>query len=338
MYRRFLNNDDYLSIITQDALSQLVRKNENRYIQAEQAAEASITDYLSENFEIERELEVGKRIQEYNRGISYPPGAYFYFEGQICEVIQAINGFKAPTMWTYWKEYEGDVDPKSIPPYSQLNNYQPGDLINYLGVVYICEIRNGFDFGDIRIPCANIWELATTYQWEAIPYNLWDVVEYEGQFFALVSTNDFDPLVNPMESDCWGLIGDYDNTIDTYEVSEHEYVVYQGTVYYPVVNPNADAPEFGKNIRLHDPRNYNLKKHMVQLALYELHKLISPNNISSVRVDDYEHSMLWLKDASRLKLNPQIPRKIDNKKEPLTDWQMATFQTSYDPYQNPWQV
>ena len=42
MYRRFLNNDDYLSIITQDALSQLVRKNENRYIQAEQAAEASI--------------------------------------------------------------------------------------------------------------------------------------------------------------------------------------------------------------------------------------------------------------------------------------------------------
>ena len=59
MYRRFLNNDDYLSIITQDALSQLVRKNENRYIQAEQAAEASITDYLSENFEIEQGMFYG---------------------------------------------------------------------------------------------------------------------------------------------------------------------------------------------------------------------------------------------------------------------------------------
>lgn len=57
---------------------------------------------------------------------------------------------------------------------------------------------------------------------------------------------------------------------------------------------------------------------MVQLSLYELHKLISPNNISTVRIDDYDHSMQWLKDASRLKLNPQIPRKIDNKKEPLT--------------------
>lgn len=74
---------------------------------------------------------------------------------------------------------------------------------------------------------------------------------------------------------------------------------------------------------------------MVQLALYELHKLISPNNISTVRVDDYEHSMQWLKDANRLKLNPQIPRKLDEKKLPLTDWQMATFQTEYNPYNNP---
>ena len=117
-----------------------------------------------------------------------------------------------------------------------------------------------------------------------------------------------------------------------------QYVEYKGKIYYPIINPNADVPELERNIRYHDPRNYNLKRHMVQLSLYELHKLISPNNISTVRIDDYDHSMQWLKDASRLKLNPQIPRKIDNKKEPLTDWQMATFQTSYDPYQNPWHV
>jgi len=35
--------------------------------------------------------------------------------------------------------------------------------------------------------------------------------------------------------------------------------------------------------------------------------------------------MQWLKDASRLKLNPQIPRKIDNKKEPLSDWQIGNL-------------
>ena len=53
MYRRFLNQKDYLSIITDSALAQLVRNNENRFIQAEQAAEASIIDYLSENYEVE---------------------------------------------------------------------------------------------------------------------------------------------------------------------------------------------------------------------------------------------------------------------------------------------
>jgi hypothetical protein len=55
-----------------------------------------------------------------------------------------------------------------------------------------------------------------------------------------------------------------------------------------------------------------------------------------VRIRDYEDSMKWLSDAARLKLNPQIPRKLAEDKKPVTDWQMATFQTDYDPYKNPW--
>ena len=219
-----------------------------------------------------------------------------------------------------------------------MKNYRPGDVIKFLGRAYICDIANGIDFNDIRIPEVNAWEMVDTYKWDTVPYNEWEVVEYEGKFFTLLTTDNYDCLVNPMESDCWGMIGEYDPSLNSYELSEHEYVEYKGKIYYPIINPNADVPELERNIRYHDPRNYNLKRHMVQLSLYELHKLISPNNISTVRIDDYDHSMQWLKDASRLKLNPQIPRKIDNKKEPLTDWQMATFQTSYDPYQNPWHV
>ena len=56
MYRRFLNKNDYLGIITEDALSQLTRGKDICFVQAEQAAEASIMDYLTENYEIEREL------------------------------------------------------------------------------------------------------------------------------------------------------------------------------------------------------------------------------------------------------------------------------------------
>ncbi len=338
MYRRFLNDNDYLGIITETALSQLVRGDTSRYEQAEQAAEASIVDYLSENYEIENELNRGKYIFDYDRKISYPIGSHFYLDGKICEVIRAINGYKTPSAIEYWKEYEAMIDIDSIAPYSQMKDYHVGDLVRWQSLVYECINDNGFDFNDIRIPSIKAWEEVETSEWSAIHYLPWEVVKYNDQFFALISDENYDELVNPMDSDCWGLIGDYDKELDTYELSTHEYVVYEGKVFYPVINPNADAPKLEKNICYKDPRNYNLKRHMVQLSLYELHKLISPNNISTVRVDDYTHSMQWLKDASRLKLNPQIPRKLDKQKEPVMEWQMATFQTSYDPYLNPWQI
>jgi hypothetical protein len=73
-------------------------------------------------------------------------------------------------------------------------------------------------------------------------------------------------------------------------------------------------------------------------AVYELTKLIVPNNVSAVRMRDYEDSMKWLNDAAKVRLNPLIPRKVDGTKKPVTDWQLATFQNDYDPYRNPWMV
>ena len=75
---------------------------------------------------------------------------------------------------------------------------------------------------------------------------------------------------------------------------------------------------------------------MVRLAVYELTKLIAPNNVSVVRIRDYEDSMKWLNDTVRLRLSPQILRKLDEIKKPVTDWQLATFQTDYNPHRNPW--
>lgn len=342
MYRRFLNNRDYLSIITEEALEQLTRGDEQRFEQAEQAAEASVVDYLTENYEIEKELDKGKFLFEYNKNITYPVGSHFYLDDQICEVIKAINGHQRPTPNTYWVEYDGLSDTSKVAPYSQMLTYQPGDLVIYGTRVYQCQVAHGYDFGDIRIPGVTIWETVDyvdwVTDWESVEFVEWSVVRYEGNFFALLTLENFDMVVNPMESDCWGMIGDYDDSLDTYELSEHEYVVYDGNVYRPVANPNAETPVVGVNVAYNDPRNYNLKRHMVQLALYELHKLISPNNISSVRLDDYDHTMQWLKDANRLKLNPQIPRKRNCKGEEVLDWQLATFQTDYNPYQNPWHI
>lgn len=134
------------------------------------------------------------------------------------------------------------------------------------------------------------------------------------------------------------MVGDYDATYQ-YEFSDHEYVVYNNKVYVPSMSVNADVLKEGYNIQESDPRNANVKKHMLRLAVYELHKLISPNNVSSARITDYETSITWLRDASRLKINPHIPRKLDeDDNKPVTEYAIATFARDYDPNKNPWQI
>lgn len=337
MYRRFLNNSDYLGIISQEALNQITRGNSDRFIQAEESAEMSIIEYLSENYEIEKELAKGKYIAEYESRITYPVAAHIYYDDQIYEIIRSVSGYKVPADIVYWEESSDfNVEMKNISSYSQFNTYYPGDTVLYNSVLYKCIAENGYKFNDIRIPLVNGWTEASFKEWQPTDYNLWDVVRFDGVFYTLISLAEFDNNINPFDSDNWGAIANYTSDYNKYELSDHEYVVYKGKVFYPEIDVNADIVEVGKQLSVHDPRNYNLKKHMVRLAIYELTKLIAPNNISVVRIRDYEDSMKWLSDASKLKLNPQIPRKLDDEKKPVTDWQLSTFQTDYDPYKNPW--
>lgn len=336
MYRRFLNNNDYLAVITPEALSQLTRGNDERFAQAEEAAEISMIEYLSENYEIEKEFAKGKYIAAYDRRITYPVGVHIYFDGQIHQVIRSICGYRQPATTAYWEETTDTIQPENIPQYSQFATYYPGNAVVYNDVPYVCLAENGYKFGNIRIPMVFGWMEVQTAAWQPVDYRLWDVVEYQDSFYTLVSLDDFDNNIDPLQSGNWGAIADYDPEYNTYELSGNEYVVYEGRVFCPEIDVNADIPVVGTNLALHDPRNYNLKKHMVRLAIYELTKQIAPNNVSVVRMRDYEDSMKWLNDASKLRINPQIPRRLGEDKKPVTDWQMATFQTDYDPYKNPW--
>ncbi|MFR9591863.1 MAG: hypothetical protein SNG27_05635 [Rikenellaceae bacterium] len=340
MYKRFLNNSDYLGVITPEALSQMIRGEEDRFSQAEQSAEMSITEYLSENYEIEAEFNRGRYIAPHNRRITFPVGAYIHYDGRIYEVIRSMSGYKVPAIVEYWEEYvDMSTEPIQISNYSQFGTYHIGDLVMFNDVAYKCVADNGYKFGDIHIPMVNGWNEVETPEWQPANYDLWRVVSYDSAFYTLMSLDDFDNNITPYKSDCWGMIADYDPEHNEYNLEGHDYVVFNGKVFYPAMDVNSDVPIIGHNIAIGDPRNYNLKKHMVRLAIYELTKTIAPNNVSQIRMRDYEDSMKWLNDASKLRLNPQIPRKLsgtDN--QPITDWQLATFQTNYDPYKNPWMV
>ena len=339
MYKRFLNDNDYLGIITPEALAQLTRGESERFIQAEQSAEMSITEYLSENYEIEQEFNKGKYIAEHNRQITFPVGVHINFDGRIYEVIRSMSGYKIPSTKEYWLEHiDINLIPEQIARYSQFATYYVDDIVLYNDIAYKCINDNGYKFSDIRIPMVYGWLEVETTEWQPVNYKQWCVVSYEDVFYTLMNIKDFDNNINPFDSDCWGAIADYDATYNDYNLEGHEYVTYNDKIFRPGMDVNSDVPIVGHNIALGDPRNYNIKKHMVRLAVYELTKLVAPNNVSVVRMRDYEDSMKWLNDASKLRLNPQIPRKLADNNQPITDWQLATFQTNYDPYKNPWMV
>ena len=130
MYRRFLNNNDYLGLITPEALAQLTRGNEERFLQAEESAEKSLVERLSENYEVEQELAKGKYIAPYDRCITYPVGVHIYYDGQIHEVIRAVSGYTAPANEPHWAENPFcNQEQPGLKSYSQFGTYYPGDEV-----------------------------------------------------------------------------------------------------------------------------------------------------------------------------------------------------------------
>ncbi|NDW10987.1 hypothetical protein D0T56_15150, partial [Dysgonomonas sp. 520] len=231
----------------------MTRGNEDRFIQAEESAEMSIIEHLSENYEIEKELNKGKYIAGYNRAITYPVGVHIYFEDKIHEVIRPISGYKAPADVDYWEEHvDINLDQNTVSHYSQFQTYYKNEVVFYNGVLYKCLVENGFKFDNIRIPMVNGWLEAEYEEWQPVDYTLWDIVLFDGDFYTLLSLNDFDNNINPLDSDNWGAIANYDPDHNDYELSGHEYVVYNGKMFHPEIDVNADIPEVGKNLTLND--------------------------------------------------------------------------------------
>lgn len=376
VYHRFLTNRDYYCIATGEHMKQLIRDVPERFPQAEQRAEMQMLEYLDQYYEIEKVLAVGKNIREYSPYVSYPVNTWIKKDEEIFKTLMRINGYKKPTKLEYWRQVVDFVDPRLIDhahKYSQLRMYPKGEIVKFGTEYWQCMIPHGFEKGDIHMPGVKAWREAEIIPWE--PNMEWEkdqVCSYNGQFYqylgestesepdATTSTPEETlsdevgeepinpeppieepiPVLTPEDDDCWGLIGDYFEELE-YDYSEdaHDYVVAEGTVFYPVLNPNPDKLVEGVNITKDDPRNANIVAHMSRIALYHLHSIISATNIPETRRWAYEDSIQWLYNASKFKINPQLPRKHERDScLPKVDWACSTFQRDYDPYENAWLI
>lgn len=346
-YLRFLTDNDYISLVTEEHWKQLIRDKHDRIIQAEQRAEMNMLEYLDQYYEIEGVLAMGKGIREHNVAVSYPSQIWLQKDGEIYRTLTALNGYKKPTKIVYWKKMVDFVDPnimEAAKKYSQLRMYAKGEVVIFGTEYWQCLIPHGYESNEIHIPGAMAWQEVEVSPWE--PMLSWkkdNVCSFNGNFYQYLPEStpvDEETALNPEEDDSWGMIGEYSSDLE-YDYSEgvFDYVVCEGSVFYPIMNPNADAFEEGVNVMKDDPRNVNVVAHMSRIALYYLHQLISPTNISETRKWAYEESMLWLYNASKFKINPQLPRKREQDTgNTRVDWALATFQKSYDPNENSWLI
>lgn len=374
-YLRFLTNKDYDAVATKEHMHQVLRDIPDRIIQAEQRAEMQLLEYLDQYYEIEKVLAVGKNIRPYNHFVCYPSHIHIIHNHEIFKTLTAVNGLKRPTAKIYWKHLVDFIDPCLLDhaqKYSQLKTYAKGDVVRFGTEYWQCEIPHGYEAGEIHLPSGEPWKEVQVTEWEPnMEWQLNQVCSYEGNFYQYLYDITNSPGTTPDESfdegmnmpdgdgkevdsapksddgilppdtdDKWGLIGEYSEELE-YDYSEdsHDYVVAEDKVFVAIMNPNADKLEVGENIVREDPRNANVVSQMVRLSYYHLNSIIAPTHVPETVRWGYEDVMMWLHNASKFKINPQLPRKHERDSHmPKVDWACETFARDYNPNENPWLI
>lgn len=361
-YTRFLTNKDYCSLVTEEHWRQIVRDVPERIPQAEQRAEMQMREYLDQYYEIEKVLAVGKNIREYNHNVTYPGQVWIVWNDEVYKTMTRVNGIMRPTKTKYWKQMLDFINPLLIDharKYSQQRAYSKGDVVKFGTEYWQCVTPHGIDTGEIHIPGVEAWKEVEATPWEpGLEWKKDDVCSYEDNFYQYLGdveagegggeetvpeeggADETDGLLPPTEDEKWGLIGGYSDEYEyAYGEDSNDYVVCDGSVFRALINPNADKLEEGVNVTRDDPRNPNVIAHMTRIALYHLHSIISPTNISETRRWAYEDSIQWLYNASKFKINPQLPRKRESDScLPKVDWALATYQRDFNPDENAWLI
>lgn len=276
-YARFLNTGDYLGVMNKEHLNQVSNNlNENNFIKAERNAESCILEYMTTNYKIEEALNVGKSIYQYDKKITYPKGVYFEFGGNIVKSLISIVGVVVPESEPHWTEdTPSEEEMAGYVPFSQLLEFYVGDKVVDGDRYFTCLISCGYSFNNVRIPSAELG---------------WEKVD-----FASLTEEE--------------IAGTYEFDFDRNDYETNTLVAYNDEYYRAVGVVNFDVPELGVNLKEDDPRSVSICKHFTQLAVYELYKKVSPNNISHTVMTDYEASTKWLEKCNKMSINPGVERR-----------------------------
>lgn len=315
----YLRLKDYYAYIQSDNLRQVIRNDDSLRIQGELGAQAKITEYLMQKYDLD---------EEFTDTVAYSPSAN-YKAGQLVDLnfplynptatyavndVATINGLSYicttailtpeafdPAHWDLLgNQYDLFNIPAPYPEFNYQNNYVKGDVVYYKGRVYmaaqnsvILDQNTALQYGTYsNLPYNNSFP-GSAYglqQWgSGVPYS----------FTGLLPTD------TPADFAAW-------SSVTVYTAGNRvsfDSKIWQAIANNTNVQPGTDITKWQPVSWLAgDNRNPNILEYYVAITLYKLHAAIAPRNIPDLRVKLYDDAIKELDKYADGRITLDLPK------------------------------
>ena len=276
------------------------------------------------------EIPEGFTAEPYNPDYSHYVGSIVSYDNGLFFECMISNGISAeygedsiispiPVRW------EETIDGTDSTIFDINKKYVVGDIVEKNGVFYEC-IVDSSESGLNAYPDTKFWQQTTISPWiNATDYSSYvageDIISENGLDYIILDPSLTVVGETPQDSielnkGAWKeiIIHSYERC-QRYDIGEEfdGYVSFEDDYYFVseqdnvfINSPEDDSFLFSPS---KDPRNRNIVKIMVELVLFQLHSVAVPDNIPTVRMVNYEKANESLEKFSKMKANPNIPRK-----------------------------
>ena len=306
----YLRLKDYYQFIQSDNLQQVIRADDSLRLAAENGAQAKITEYLVQKYDLAEEFTdtlVYSFTKNYLAGmlidLNFTPysSTLLYalnsttLNGGLSYICTTPITVAEPFTVSHWKLLGSQYDlfnvsyPATLFDYQ--TNYRKNDLVYFKGKVYKClvpslQISHSIElqfstYGNV--PLNNIfpddYAYGKTYWGVGVSYSITGLLPnaLSTDFTAYSASTSY-------------VIGNRVN---------YNAIIYQATKNSINITPDTDSSAWQPVSWLSgDNRNPNILEAYVDCTLYRLHKGIAPRNIPDLRVKAYDDVIEWLTKCS----------------------------------------
>lgn len=296
--------------------------DEQRLYDAEKDAVFLVISHLTNNYEIEEEIALGRSIEPYNPQKEYKAGSYLYEGGNFLMAARTLAPSVRPDAATFWRLLQ-------VSPFNEAETYEPGKEYYRSQGEDIYRLVDAA--GEINNLDSLAWEKVevTAYSGEE-NYLAGDVVECDTGYYVCERNNGAlsDSRVHPSYTKGFveisaqelpdGVEPEVYDRSRIYRRADgfNGYVRLGESIYHlpeenePLVNPDTRQLIPEKYEQTGDPRNSNIVRAVGALTTYFLYQALVPDNIPATTIREEEKVLNFLCDAARMKVNPLLKRKM----------------------------